>query len=177
MIQTRIGLGEKANGLRAGAWDIKELRTSKVEPDLPCTCEYIFIMIGGWIIFCHLQPWNIYTNVRRLVSCLTEFRTHKNCFMFDWVLVHSKKCEIIKTYEKNLCSISVRENNRKYYYNWIMNYIIYFLKILILKRPNVNILARKMLLTKSMVNFLKSYCNFLAFFIFPKHNTTLQNTP
>lgn len=58
-----------------------------------------------------------------------------------------------------------------------MNYIIYFLKMLILKRPNVNILARKMLLTKSMVNFLKLYCNFLAFFIFLKHNTTLRNTP
>lgn len=45
--------------------------------------------------------------------------------------------------------------------------------MLILKRTNVNILDSKMLLTNSMVNFLKSYCNFLAFFIFPKHNTTL----
>lgn len=56
VMRTRTGLGEKANRLIAGAWDLKELRTSKVEPDLPCTCEYIFIMIGGWIIFCHLQP-------------------------------------------------------------------------------------------------------------------------
>lgn len=71
VMQTRTVLGEKANRLRAGAWDLKELKISKVEPDLPCTCEYIFIMIGGWIIFCHLQRWNIYTNVRRLVFCLS----------------------------------------------------------------------------------------------------------
>lgn len=46
---------EKAHRLRAEAWDLKDLECSKVERNYEC----IFIMVGGWIMFCYLRPWNI----------------------------------------------------------------------------------------------------------------------
>lgn len=48
-MQVRAGLGREdrqADRLRAGAWDLKELRSYKVEPDYPGSNEGILMMVA-----------------------------------------------------------------------------------------------------------------------------------
>lgn len=49
VILVRAGEGR----LRSGAWDLKELKSSNIEPGLLGSHEAIFIMVRRWIIFCH----------------------------------------------------------------------------------------------------------------------------
>lgn len=49
VILVRAGEGR----LRSGAWDLKELKSSNIEPVLVGSHEAIFIMVRRWIIFCH----------------------------------------------------------------------------------------------------------------------------